>query len=61
VKRSLREVLADSHVAAVANALLLLWSLDGGFRALGGATYTLRQAPHFNMHSLNWLSRFHFC
>src|SRR5215813_2576781 len=30
----LRERLADSHVAAVAVAVLLLWSLDAGFRAL---------------------------
>ena len=30
----LRRVLADSHVAAVAIALFLLWSLDAAFRAL---------------------------
>jgi hypothetical protein len=34
VKRSLREVLAHSHVAAVAIAVLLFCSLDGTFRAL---------------------------
>ena len=34
MKASLRQTLADSHVAAVAIAFLLLWSLDDGFRAL---------------------------
>jgi hypothetical protein len=34
VKRSIRETLADSHVAAVSIAVLLLWSLDGAFHAL---------------------------
>lgn len=34
MNRSLRQVLADSHVAAVTVAVLLLWSLDGAFRAL---------------------------
>jgi hypothetical protein len=34
MKRSLRQVLADSHVAAVTIAVLLLWSLDAAFRAL---------------------------
>jgi uncharacterized membrane protein len=34
VKPSLREVLAASHIAAVAIAVLLLWSLDSVFRAL---------------------------
>ena len=34
MKPSLREVLADSHIAAVAIAVLLLWSLDDAFRAL---------------------------
>ena len=34
MKRSLRVALAESHVAAVAIAVLLLWSLDGAFRAL---------------------------
>ncbi len=34
VKFSLRTILADSHVAAVAIASLLIWSLDAGFRAL---------------------------
>jgi hypothetical protein len=33
-KSSLREVLADSHVAAVAIAFLLLWSLDAAFHAI---------------------------
>lgn len=34
MKRSLREILADSHVAAIAVAVLLLWFLDGAFRAV---------------------------
>jgi hypothetical protein len=34
VMRSVRETLADSHISAVAIAVLLLWSLDSGFRAL---------------------------
>jgi hypothetical protein len=34
VKLSLREVLADSHVAAATIAVLLLWSLDFTFHAL---------------------------
>jgi hypothetical protein len=34
MKRSLRQILADSHIAAVTIAVLLLWSLDGAFHAL---------------------------
>ena len=34
MRPSLRRVLADSHVAAVAIAVLLLWSLDAAFSAL---------------------------
>lgn len=34
VKSSLREVLADSQISAVAVAVLLLWSLDAAFRGL---------------------------
>ncbi len=34
MKRPLRQVLADSHIAAVAIAVLLLGSLDGAFDAL---------------------------
>jgi len=34
MRPSLRQVLADSHVAVVAIALLLLWSLDAAFQAL---------------------------
>jgi hypothetical protein len=34
VKSPLRKVLADSHVAAVIIALLLLWALNFGFTAL---------------------------
>ncbi len=33
-KHVLRERLADSHVAAIAVAALLVWSLDAGFRAV---------------------------
>ena len=40
VKRSLREVLADSHVAAVAIVVLLLWSMDSAFRALREPLYS---------------------
>lgn len=36
VKPSLREILADSHISAVAIAVLILWSLDWAFRALWG-------------------------
>lgn len=36
MKGSLRKILADSHVAVVAIALLLLWSLDYAFHALWG-------------------------
>ena len=39
VKRSLRQVLADSHVSSVAIALLLLWSLDAAFRGLWDPAY----------------------
>lgn len=41
MKPSLRETLADSHVAAVAIAVLLVWSLDSGFRALWDPFYRL--------------------
>ena len=34
MKPSLRKILADSHVAAVAIAVFLLWFLDLGFRSL---------------------------
>ena len=36
MKDSLREILADSHVCAVAIAVLLFWSLDSAFWALWG-------------------------
>jgi hypothetical protein len=36
VETSLRKALADSHVSAVAIAVLLLWSLDSAFWALWG-------------------------
>jgi hypothetical protein len=35
VRPMLREVLADSHIAAVTIAVLLIWSLDSGVRAVG--------------------------
>jgi hypothetical protein len=34
--RPLRQILAESHIAAVTIAVLLLWSLDGAFRAMWG-------------------------
>ncbi len=34
MKSTVREVLVDSHVSAFAVAVLLLWSLDAGFKAL---------------------------
>ena len=34
MKSTLREVLADSHVSALAIAVPLLWSLDAGSKAL---------------------------
>jgi hypothetical protein len=34
LKRRPQEILADSHIAAIAIALLLIWSIDWGFRAL---------------------------
>ena len=34
MKRSLRQILDDYHIAAVTIAVLLLWSLDGAFQAL---------------------------
>ncbi len=39
VRPSLRKVLADSHVSAVAVAVLLFWSLDSAFWALWGPLY----------------------
>jgi len=36
VNRSLREILAESHISAVAVAVLLLWSIASGFQALWG-------------------------
>lgn len=41
VKRPLRLVLADSHVAAVAIALLLLWALNGAFWTLWDPVYRM--------------------
>jgi len=34
VRPTLREVLADSHIAAVAVAMFLVWSIDWGSKAL---------------------------
>lgn len=39
VKRSLRQVLEDSQVAAVSVGLLLLWSLDSAVRGLWEPAY----------------------
>jgi hypothetical protein len=41
VQPSLRQVLQDSHVAAVTIALLLLWSLDAAFQGLWEPAYRL--------------------
>lgn len=34
MKRSLKEVLADSHIAAIVIAVLLFWAVDSTFQAL---------------------------
>ena len=34
MKTDLRETLAESHVSAIAIAVLLMWSIDSGFRGL---------------------------
>jgi hypothetical protein len=57
VKSSLREILAGSHIAAIAIAVLVLWSIDWGFRALWSplsraATFlvtavAIRDVPYF--------------
>jgi hypothetical protein len=39
VKSSLRKILAESHVSAIAIAVLLFWSLDSAFRALLGPLF----------------------
>ena len=52
MKHSLRRILADSHVSAVAIAVLLLWSLDSGFRALAVFLITaaaIRGVPYFSI------------
>ena len=41
MKRSLREVLADSQVAAVGIAVFLLWGFDAAFRGLWEPGYRL--------------------
>jgi hypothetical protein len=41
MKRSLREVLGDSRVAAVAIAVFLLWGFDAAFRGLWEPVYRL--------------------
>jgi hypothetical protein len=66
VKFSLREVLAQSYVAAVAIAVLLLWTLDNVFRALWGPVYrvgtfvytavAILRIPYFNPR-LDWADR----
>ncbi|MGC1686374.1 MAG: hypothetical protein WA734_12195 [Candidatus Acidiferrales bacterium] len=38
MKTSLRQILADSHISAVAIAVLLIWSLDSILEALWGPT-----------------------
>jgi len=66
VKFGLREILAQSHVAGVAIAVLLLWTLDNAFRALWGPVsrvgtfvYTavaILRIPYFNPR-LDWPDR----
>ena len=41
MKDRLRQVLADSHVAAVTIAVLLMWALDATFRGLWDPAYDL--------------------
>ena len=41
MKGRLRQVLADSHVAAITIAALLMWALDATFRALWDPVYVL--------------------
>lgn len=41
MKYQVQQVLAESHVAAVAIALLLLWSVDSAFRALWPLVYRI--------------------
>jgi len=41
VKPSLHQMLAESRIAAVAIAVLLVWSLDSGFRALWDPLFRL--------------------
>jgi hypothetical protein len=58
VKRSLREALAESHVAAITIAALLLWAVDSLFHALwaplpGVVVYlftaiAIRDIPYFS-------------
>jgi len=43
LKPTLRNILADSHVAAIAIAVLLLWALDDAFRALWPPFFQLVQ------------------
>jgi hypothetical protein len=75
VKSPLRQVLVDSHVAAVAIAVLLLWALDAAFRALWDPVYRMGfflftaiaiwDIPYFSaqpnaMDRLMWISSFYF-
>jgi hypothetical protein len=58
MKRSLRQSLADSHIATVTIAVLLLWSLDGVFHALLAPVFravfflftaaAIRGIPHYS-------------
>lgn len=41
MKGRLRQVLADSHVAAITIAALLMWTIDATFRALWDPIYAL--------------------
>jgi hypothetical protein len=67
VKPSVRETLAETHISAVAIALLLLWSLDSGVQALWGPLYrtagflftalAIWDVPYFS-HTLSVADRF---
>ena len=69
MRPTLREVLADSHIAVVAIVLLLIWSLDSGLRAVARPLFSLidflitlvaiRDIPYaFGTHGLGyWLAQ----
>jgi len=66
VKPSLRQLLADSHVAAVAIAVLLLWSFQWGVRALWDpvssvtvflfTAVAILDVPYLSLTASDWLA-----